>query len=315
MGQAMREWISGKSRNPGRTGMPGRRLLDENNLVDHGYGLHRPDMVRRRGVLKETLDRFANASPPDKYHQIAQSNLERWCTNRRAPRSDRQSVRVLRGDWGEVTQTLTREHGLCFAVLNMANAFVPGGAYVEGAMAQEENMFRRTDCHFSIESHNYDKHTDRYRPEWTSLISGDDGLVFLDTEYPRVCLRGAEDLAKTDLGYPWLAEDQIFPFFELRSAAKDLRDGSPFSPGVMSSRISAQLDTLIQHEVGHVVLGAFGCGAFRNPARLVAEIYREQIIKRSSKFSVVAFAIYHAGYGPDNYTPFNDVFSEGLWTG
>ena len=141
MGQAMREWISGKSRNPGRTGMPGRRLLDENNLVDHGYGLHRPDMVRRRGVLKETLDRFANASPPDKYHQIAQSNLERWCTNRRAPRSDRQSVRVLRGDWGEVTQALTREHGVCFAVLNMANAFVPGGAYVEGAMAQEENMF------------------------------------------------------------------------------------------------------------------------------------------------------------------------------
>jgi hypothetical protein len=295
--------------------MPGRRLLDEENLFDPGYGLHRPGMVRRREVLRETLDRLREASPPGKYHAMAERNLEAWSKPPRATSSSRQSVRVLSGDWGEVTLELTRDHGACFAVLNMANAYVPGGAYVEGAKAQEENMFRRTDCHFRIGTDEYDRAADRYRPEWTSLISGENGRVYLDTENQRVCLRGPEDRSRSDLGYEWLSEEQIFPFYELRSAAKDLRDGSPFSPSAMRKRIAAQLDTLIKQGVRHVVLGAFGCGAFRNPAESVAGIYREQISERRSHFTVIAFAIYHAGYGPSNFEPFSSVFSRELVLG
>ncbi|MCZ6830031.1 MAG: DUF2263 domain-containing protein [Gammaproteobacteria bacterium] len=205
---------------------------------------------------------------------------------------------------------MTRGHGATFAVLNMANAYVPGGGYVEGSMAQEENMFRRTDWHFSIDSRSADERNDCYRPEWTALVSGEEGEVFLDIESPRVCVRGPEDLTRTDLGYPWLDDDKIFPFLELRSAAVDRRDGSHFSPAMMRSRISAQLDTLARHEIKYVVLGAFGCGTFGNPAGQVAELYREEIAKRSSKFLVIAFAIFHARYGPDNYTPFKDVFSD-----
>ncbi|MCZ6830026.1 MAG: DUF2263 domain-containing protein, partial [Gammaproteobacteria bacterium] len=285
-------------------------LLDEASLAGLGHGFSDPQRVRRRAVLRETLDHFANANPPDKYHHIAQQNVKRWRCRKETSGASRQTVQILSGDWGQAAQRLTREHGATFAVLNMANAYVPGGGYVEGSMAQEENMFRRTDCHFSIDSRSYDERYDCYRPEWTALVSGERGEVFLDIESPRVCVRGPEDLTRTDLGYPWLDDDQIFPFFELRSAAVDLRDGSNFSPAMMSSRISAQLDTLARHEIKHVVLGAFGCGAFGNPAGQVAELYREEIAKRSSKFLVIAFAIFHAGYGSDNYTPFKAVFSD-----
>mmetsp|Transcript_32934 Transcript_32934/g.49718 ORF Transcript_32934/g.49718 Transcript_32934/m.49718 type:complete len:96 (-) Transcript_32934:67-354(-) len=60
--------------------------------------------------------------------------------------------------------------------------------------------------------------------------------------------------------------------------------------------------------VRHVILSAFGCGAFRNPADDVAVLYREEIEKRATHFDVVVFAIFHAGYGPDNFTPFQKVF-------
>jgi uncharacterized protein (TIGR02452 family) len=83
----------------------------------------------------------------------------------------------------------------------------------------------------------------------------------------------------------------MFPFFELRAAAQDLRDGGTFDVNEARRRIAAQLDTLRAHSIRHAVLGAFGCGAFRNPAEMVATLYREEIQARASSFSVIAFAI------------------------
>jgi len=286
--------------------MPGRTLLREDDLVYSSWLSH-PDLVRRRAILRETLRAFENADPPDKYHLLAMQNLQRWRNESLENISDTR-VLVLPGDWGDVTLSLTKEYGTCFAVLNMANAYVPGGAYVEGTAAQEENMFRRTDCHFHIGPQEYDSVSDRYLPEMTELISGQNGIVYLDMNHKRVCIRGSEDRSRSDLGYPWLADDRIFPFYELRAAARDLRDGSPFDPEETRRGISAQFNTLRQHNVKHAVLGAFGCGAFQNPSNQVARIYKGEIARYRKDFRVIAFAVFHAGYGPDNYEPFKEVF-------
>jgi len=218
-------------------------------------------------------------------------------------------IEVLPGDWGVVTLKVTKTYGTRFAVLNMANAYVPGGAYVEGAIAQEENMFRRTDCHLRVDQSEYDEGLDRYVPEMTSLLSAEQGAVYLDVARPRVCIRGPEDRARGDLGYEWLGRDAIFGFFELRASAQDLRDGSPFDASDARRRIAAQLDTLRNAGIRHAVLGAFGCGAFRNPGAQVAQVYREEILARKEDFSVVAFAIFAAGYGPGNYAPFAEALT------
>lgn len=261
-------------------------------------------------MLRETLCAFAEAEPPDRYHRLAQDNLARWCARAR-PAATELQLDVRPGDWGVVTQALTVEHGECFAVLNMANAYVPGGAYVEGGVAQEENLFRRTDSHFSLTDDEIDRASELYRPERTRLLSALDGRVLLDTARPRVCIRGPEERTRADLGYPWLAPDEVFPFFELRAAAQDLRDGRAFDPEEARRRIAAQLDTLMEHGVRHAVLGAFGCGAFRNPGPVVARLYREEIERRRASFVRLAFAVFHAGYGPGNYEPFAQVLGRG----
>lgn len=286
--------------------MAGRHLCSEEEATRRGFG--GADCARRREVLKETIAAFGECDPPDRYHRLASENLERWRRQNGGSEAGLR-VQVYPGDWGEVTRALTNAHGMCFAVLNMANAYVPGGAYVEGAIAQEENMFRRTDCHFRVVDDEYDECLDRYRPEMTRLLSARDGVVYLDAQRPRVCIRGPEERSRADLGYPWLADEQIFPFLELRAAARDLRDGSDFDPRDTRVRVSAQLDTLRRHRIRHVVLGAFGCGAFCNPADRVARIYKEEIALRATDFSVVGFAIFSAGYGPDNFTPFAEAFS------
>merc|ERR550525_1439711 len=94
-------------------------------------------------------------------------------------------------------------------------------------IAQEENMFRRTDCHFSLDPDpkrgEMDPHSRLYLQRETDLLNGKHGKVYLDAQNPRVCIRGSEDRRSRDLGYRWLEEDEIFPFYELRAAAVDLR--------------------------------------------------------------------------------------------
>ncbi|MBK6739870.1 MAG: DUF2263 domain-containing protein [Haliea sp.] len=163
--------------------------MSEDDYIDPRYAPTRPDMVRRRAVLRETLNRFSTDDPPGKYDLLAQINLQRWCASAEKLQTSNQ-VYIVGEDWGEVTHAMTKEHGCCFAVLNMANAFVPGGAYVEGAPAQEENMFRRTNCHFFVGPEEYDATLDRYHLYMTSLLSAENGKVYLDSSNPRVCIRG-----------------------------------------------------------------------------------------------------------------------------
>lgn len=287
--------------------MSGRTILKESDPTLIRYG--RSDLVQRRLVLKETLNAFSKAVPSDHYHLLAAENLKRW-RNEAMPSSVEGKVQVFSGDWGEVTGALTKAHGICFAVLNMANAYIPGGGYVEGMIAQEENMFRRTDCHFQINSAEYDVSLDRYTAAMTELLSAKDGVVYLDKDQPRVCIRGPENSSADDLGYAWLGENEVFPFFELRASAQDLRGSSSFDASEARRRIAAQLDTLRFKDVQYVVLSAFGCGAFQNPPDEVACIYKEEIDKRANDFTLIAFAIFAPGYGADNYTPFADVFGK-----
>ena len=287
--------------------MPGRMLCNDEEAEARGFVGR--ECARRRAVLRETIQAFERADPVDAYHGLARRNLARWREqSNHAPAGLK--VEVLPGDWGEVTRSLTAKYGECFAVLNMANPWVPGGAYVEGAVAQEENMFRRTDCHFQVGDEEYDSKVDQYRPEATRLLLAQDGRVYLDSQRPRVCIRGPEDRASHDLGYPWLGDDQVFPFLEMRASAQDLRGGQAFNEDEARRRVSAQFDTLRDHGVRHVVLGAWGCGAFRNPADQIAEIYRGEIEKRTRHFSVIAFAIFHAGYGPNNFVPFQEALGD-----
>lgn len=283
------------------------RLIEESTFYNTFYD--RNDFKRRREVLNETVSAIILNS--DFYYQKAEANLANWHKQRTIDKNlsnNKAIVEIYPGDWGDVTKKLTKRYGKCFAVLNMANAYVPGGGYLQGLIAQEENMFRRTDCHFTININHLDTNG-YYKKEIVDLINGVNGNVYLDTNKPRICIRGQELREREDLGYIWLSEDEIFPFYEMRSAAIDLRSGEKFSEEECFKRIIAQFNTLKKLNIKHVVLGAHGCGAFLNPPEKVAEIYKKVIQDFIHDFHVISFAIFNAGYGPDNYSIFKDILA------
>ncbi|NDH69729.1 MAG: DUF2263 domain-containing protein, partial [Gammaproteobacteria bacterium] len=266
----------------------------------------------RQIILFETLRLFEAQSDGLYYHRLARDNLARWAVTAANKSQKSQStcvVSVIEGDWGDVTHQLTKEHGVCFAVLNMANAYRPGGGYTSGASAQEENMIRRTDCHFALDRNEMKTRDNKliYTDRFTDLINGKNGYVYLDTTNPRVCIRGSEKFNAPNLGYELLPNDEIFPFYELRAAAVNLKGREHlYNHHETRKRVAAQLDTLIRHGVRHVVLSAFGCGAFKNPAEEVARAYHEelQLMRRWTHFDVIVFAIFFAGNGPNNFEAF-----------
>lgn len=148
-------------------------------------------------------------------------------------------------------------------------------------------------------------------------------MVYLDAERPRICVKGKEENAAEERGYECLPDGDIFPFFEMRAAAVDLRtdaEGNKRSPEEMTEafdrdelrrRIRAQLETLKRNSMRHVVLSAFGCGAFSNPTHEVARLYMECLHEYAEHFDIVAFAIFWPGFGPrDNYDVFEAAFRD-----
>jgi hypothetical protein len=257
---------------------------------------------RRREVIAETIDVLADESRRRRFLDVAQRNVARWRDRGDAPTGGEHVGRVVAGDWGVVTQGVTAAFGETFAVLNMANAYIPGGGYLEGCSAQEENMFRRTDCHFSLKPE--ELKDGAYVPSMSALLNAEPGRVYLDLARPRICVRGSEDLSRDDLGYAWLDEDEVFPFYELRAAAQDV----VFDESEARRRITAQLDTLVEAGVRHAVLGAHGCGVFANPPDVVARLYRREVDRRAASFDCLVFAILNPSGDRDSLTPFREAF-------
>ena len=77
----------------------------------------------------------------------------------------------------------------------------------------------------------------------------------------------------------------------------------------MEKRVEAQFATLPKNGVRHVVLSAFGCGAFKNDPNDIAWVYKQAVERHRSSFAVIAFAIFYAGHGQGNYKIFKSYLS------
>ncbi|WP_131795476.1 poly(ADP-ribose) glycohydrolase domain-containing protein [Fluoribacter gormanii] len=290
----------------------------------------------RHSSMEKTLDWITDSSKLMELQTQAQANIKQWSRNRI---SSPNLVEVVYKDWGVAAFEATKKHGVTYSVLNMANSIFPGGAALEGGSAQEENMWHRSTCALSLldEIIYLDKEFKMFRYNETATRLLDAQIKMTDAELeileecgekqdssgykvffsrePRVCFRGPEVMLISsgfeDPGnridkhqsYSFLSQSDVFPFYELRSAAPefsieprglDHKELEQYK-GDLRRRIAAQLDTLIIEGKRNVILGAWGCGAFKNDPHRVAEIYCEEIEKRANFFDHIVFPIINTG--------------------
>lgn len=165
------------------------------------------------------------------------------------------------------------------AILNMANNETPGGGVRNGATAQEECIFRRSNIFMTL--------TDNlYKLDELELIYTPKFTIFKDSEYNYYSDWSCSCIS--------IAALRKHPGTKLYSEQE--RE-------IMKAKIELMFRIGIVKGHDCLVLGAFGCGAFYNPPFEVMKLFREVMTIYNGYFKCVLFAV-KSGSGNINYKTF-----------
>ena len=185
--------------------------------------------------------------------------------------------------------------------LDFANYYSAGGSpWFAGA--QEESMCRVSTLYPCLREQQqafYEKHSHENVNGEIDDMGGDD-LIYIP----------AVTVFKTDESIPKLKdEDAWFNTDVIVSAAPELFDDYDEEQyrKVMTERIRRILDLAAKEKVEVLILGAFGCGAFKNPPETVADIFAGLI--KNYSFETVEFAVFCRS-DTKNYDVFESRFAK-----
>ena len=191
-----------------------------------------------------------------------------------------------------------RDDVLC---LNFASAKNPGGGFLKGSQAQEESLARASGLYACISPMRtlYDTNA-RYR---SSLYT--DHLI----HSPRVpVFRGEDDRL---LEAPWLVSMLTAPAVNAGAVRQNEPGNIPRIQETMLRRIEKLLSVAVVCGNRALVLGAWGCGVFKNDPAAVAGWFHYHLVENETfrqAFDRVVFAV--MDHSPDAATirPFQNLF-------
>ena len=184
-------------------------------------------------------------------------------------------------------------------VLNFASATNPGGGVQYGSSAQEESLCRCSNLYpVLITDDLFNKYYGPNRKINNPLHN--DGVIY--TPDILIC--------KDDTNYPNKLDESDFINVDVLScAAPDLSDlrGESISDEQLYhlhvKRAEHILNIALFHNIDILVLGAFGCGVFKNDPYIVSKAFKKALEKYHKAFDVVEFAIY-TSFDESNYIAF-----------
>ncbi|MFB7652906.1 MULTISPECIES: TIGR02452 family protein [unclassified Streptomyces] len=213
-------------------------------------------------------------------------------------------VRTVFEVTGESSLEAARRLGGEVAVLNFASARNPGGGYLNGAQAQEEALCRGSALYTCLlrAREFYDHHRAHRDPFYTDRVIHspavpvfrDDRGRLLDEPYTAGFLTSAAPNAGV----------------VLRTAPERAAE----LPAALAARAERVLETAAAHGYRRLVLGAWGCGVFRNDPAQVAGAFRTLLGpggRFATAFEQVAFGILDRTPGGTVREAFARAFPEG----
>lgn len=190
---------------------------------------------------------------------------------------------------------LTAAAGDLVACLNFASAKHPGGGYRSGAQAQEECLARASGLVTCLEE----------AEDYYAFHRGQRDTAYSDRIVcsPAVPVFRSEDGRLLDVPYPVTFLTAAAPnagAMADQGSTADLR-------ALLASRARCVLLAAVAHGHRRVVLGAWGCGVFRNDPTMVADVFAELLAGPfRNAFDLATFAVFDTLPGEPVFQAFRD---------
>lgn len=283
-------------------------------------------MIDLRQVYHETIGEcldgeFHGPGESKLYKSEVQLDLEQSSTNDT-------KLSVVNNDCLVVGKQM-QDEGLNPAILNMANAYRPGGGVLGGARAQEECIFRRSNLFMSLYMYDRQMYDLVIVPNKNESSEDMYDLSFIQQGYPMDenfgGIYSADVTVFKDGNYEWLFDPYQTAFISVAAMNINgaLRQGELLVNGRLTNRAIAitknKIRTIyrigILHGHDSLVLGAWGCGAFGNPPEQMAQLFIDVLNEEEfcGRYKDIRFAIIedHNSRGR-NYQTFKNVIDKNV---
>lgn len=198
------------------------------------------------------------------------------------------------------------------AVLNFASATNPGGGVTHGSSAQEECLCR---CSTLYNNLNIKEAMDKfYIPHRSGLspLHNDDIIytpgvvVFKSDDY--IDYGTTKKVNIITCAAPNLRENPRNEYnSENTTEQAKISDEDLLNLHIQRGR--KILATAAANKNDYVILGAFGCGAFRNDPKIVAEAYKQILPEFKNAFKTIEFAVFCRDHETINFDTFKEILN------
>ena len=196
-------------------------------------------------------------------------------------------------------------------VLNFASSTNPGGGVTKGSTAQEECLCRCSNLYLTLYQEKCIREYYNVNKKYMSNLGSDaiiysrNVYVFKDKNYNMLPVKDRFYVDVLTCAAPNLRENPRNQYNSDASEEKlTLTDEELYNIHVKRARNI--LNVAIKNEDDYLILGAFGCGAFRNNPEIVAKAYKDVLQDYMYCFKVIDFAIIDGKYS-NNYEIFKRV--------
>jgi uncharacterized protein (TIGR02452 family) len=188
------------------------------------------------------------------------------------------------------------------AALNFASAKNPGGGFLNGSQAQEESLARSSALYASL----------LRAPEYYQRHRASSSMLYSDA----MILSPHCPVIRNDSG-ELLSEPELVTFItsaapNAGAAAKNRPEELDQIPDVLRRRSEGVLAVAAAERYSSLVLGAWGCGVFRNDPSVVAGIFADHLRGLwAGRFRRIVFSVFDSSVGRETYNAFREAFGMG----
>jgi uncharacterized protein (TIGR02452 family) len=193
-------------------------------------------------------------------------------------------VTVTRETTLAAAQRLLNEHPGPVAALNFASATSPGGGFLSGSAAQEESLARASGLYHALQQH----------PDYYAAHQGFGDRLYSDRMLFSRDVPVFRDAAGHWLDRPWHLDILTAAAPNLRRLTEaEMQRVTPEAQAALAQRAELVLALFAHHRCTRLVLGAWGCGAFRNDPDHVASVFARLLQgPYEHVFDEVVFAVF-----------------------